>query len=63
MHILQCQVKKETEKLFIYYHDYAEEKVINPLMKTEKNTWKQGHSHLEMENFLIHSFIHPSVDI
>ena len=26
MYILQCQVKKETEKLFIHYHDYAEEK-------------------------------------
>ena len=34
-------------------------KVINPLMKTEKNTWKQGHSHLETEN-LPYPFIHSS---
>lgn len=53
-------MKKETEKLIkATYHDYAEEKVINPLMKTEKNTWKQGHSHLETEN-LPYPFIHSS---
>lgn len=62
MYICNVKMKKETEKLFIHYHDYAEEKVINPLLKTGKNTWKQGHSHLEL-NLPYPSFIHPSIDI
>ena len=58
-----CNVKwKKKQKNYSYITMIMlKKKVINPLRKTEKNTRKQGHPHLEIENLLYPS-IHSSIN-
>ena len=63
--IFCSQVKEETEKLFIHYHDYAEEKSYKSFNEDRKEYLETRTFSFGVWEFSlsIHSFIHPSIDI